>query len=73
VGALTVRIDRANCIGTANCVRVAPDFFELDDETICAFKERKQDPEREQVIEACSVCPVDALEVVDENGERIVP
>ena len=73
MGGLTVRIDRATCIGTANCIRVAPGLFELDGEVLCAFKEGGGAPEREAVIEACSVCPVDALEVLDENGERLVP
>jgi len=68
-----VRIDRDTCIGTANCLRVAPDLFELDDQVICDFKDGGAETVRETVIEACSVCPVDALEVLDENGERLIP
>src|SRR6187455_1139199 len=37
IGELTVRIDRELCIGSGNCVKVAPDLFELDEEVICSF------------------------------------
>src|SRR5439155_619481 len=39
VGSLTVRIDRTTCIGTANCAKVAPELFVLDDERIVTFRE----------------------------------
>lgn len=31
---LEIKIDRTSCIATANCIKVAPDVFELDDENI---------------------------------------
>jgi ferredoxin len=70
---LTVRIDRALCISTANCMKVAPGAFEFDDETICAFKESPPEIEQERLIDACTVCPVDALIVIDEHGKQLVP
>ena len=73
VGDLTVRIDRGTCIGTANCMKVAPDLFEFDAEKICAFKEDGAAVERERTIEACQVCPVDALIVTDATGTQLVP
>ena len=42
----------------------APEVFELDDERICTFKADINDIETERLIEACSVCPVDALTAV---------
>ena len=73
VSGLTVKIDRGGCIASANCINAAPDFFELDDERICAFKELKNGIEKEKIIEACSVCPVNALYVFDEGGKQIIP
>lgn len=73
IGSLTIRIDRMTCIGSANCIKVAPMVFELDDERIVRFVSEASTVGRERIIEACSVCPVAALSVIDENGLRIVP
>ena len=35
---LKIKIDRTTCIATGNCIKVAPEVFELDDERICSFK-----------------------------------
>ena len=73
IGELTVRIDRGTCIGTANCMKVAPDLFDFDGENICAFTGEPAGIERERLIEACRVCPVDALIVTDATGNQLVP
>jgi ferredoxin len=70
---LIVKIERPNCIGSKNCINAAPDLFELDDEQICSFKENTEDISQEIIIEACSVCPVGALYVFDEEGKQVVP
>jgi ferredoxin len=72
-GAVTVRIDRSTCIGTANCAKVAPDVFVLDDEQIITFREPPTDAPGERVVEACGICPVDALAAFDEDGRPLVP
>lgn len=72
-GDLTIRIDRLTCIASGNCMKVTPDLFEFDAENICAFKASPADVERERLIEACKVCPVDALIVIDSNGKQLVP
>lgn len=73
IGALTIRIDRGRCIGTGNCIKLAGEVFVLDGERICSFIEGPNDAERERLIEACSVCPVEALFVIDEESRQIVP
>ncbi len=70
---LTIRIDRTVCIGTENCVHVAPEVFELGDDSIVTFLEDAQEIARDRLIESCAVCPVDALWAFDENGDQIVP
>jgi len=73
IGDLTVRIDRDSCISSGNCVKVAPALFELDDESIVVFAKTADGSSREQVIEACEICPVEALTVTDSSGEQIIP
>ena len=70
---LKIKIDRTTCIATGNCIKAAPEVFELDDERICSFKKDLIEIEDERLIEACSVCPVDALTVINKKGEKIVP
>jgi hypothetical protein len=47
--------------------------FEFDEERICAFRSHDVTIDRERLIEACRVCPVDALIAIDEEGKQIVP
>ena len=68
-----VRIDRTNCIGSGNCVNVAPDVFTLGRDSIVTFVDEPDDIETERLIEACDLCPVDALFVTGPDGEQIVP
>jgi len=70
---LTIRIDRERCIGSGNCIKAEPDVFELDDTTVCVFKAEVPGIGRERLIEACRVCPVAALIVVDAGGGQLVP
>lgn len=73
IGSLTVIIDREACIGSGNCVKVAPALFDLDDESICAFGPKAAATDRAEVLEACEVCPVEALVVRDDSGEQLIP
>lgn len=73
IGDLTIRIDRGTCIGTGNCMKLGEEVFAFDPEKICTFKDPLVDIERDQLIEACHVCPVDALIVIDAAGNQLVP
>lgn len=70
---VTIRVDRNVCIGTENCVNVAPEVFVLGDDQIVTILDDAQEIDRDRLIEACAVCPVDALWVFAENGDQIVP
>jgi ferredoxin len=61
IGGLTIAIDRLTCIGSRNCVKVAPEVFQLGDDGIVTFTNNPPDLGRERLIEACQVCPVEAL------------
>jgi len=73
ISGLNIKIDRTMCIGSANCIKVAPDVFELDNERICSFKENAIDLDSKIIVESCSVCPVNALYVIDKEGNQIIP
>lgn len=73
ISGLTITIDRQTCIGSDNCTQIAPEVFVLGFDGIVEFTEEPPDIDRDRLIEACDVCPVDALIVHDEEGRRIVP
>lgn len=73
VGDWTVRIDRLLCVGFGDCIEAAPELFEFDDEGIVVFREPAPGVERERLMNACDICPVDALSVHDAAGEQLVP
>jgi ferredoxin len=73
LGDLTVRIDRHLCVGFGDCLEVAPDVFEFDDEGIAVVREGAGPVGRELLIAACESCPVDALTLHDGTGEQLAP
>jgi ferredoxin len=72
VGELKVRIDRTLCVGFGDCVEAAPEVFDLDDDDVAVFM-NGHGCSRDRLIEACGLCPVDALMVWDEKGNQVVP
>ena len=73
IGPLSIRINRQGCIGSGNCIKVAGEVFQLDPDGIVAIKPDCGQVDREQLLEACRVCPVDALIVIDADGRQLVP
>ena len=72
-GELTIRIDRDLCIGSGNCIKAEAEVFEFDDARISTFKAAPPGLPKERLIEACRVCPVGALIVIDAAGNQLVP
>lgn len=82
---LKVKIDRAQCIGAASCVAVAPKAFELDAEGKATIKKKDGTAtsdfvnladidEDEKIIDhAARSCPVNAIVIVevDDQGNEI--
>ena len=73
ISGLRVKIEKTTCIGSENCIKAAPKLFELDAERYCSFVEPVEENDKDKIIEACSVCPVQALYVYDDKGKQIVP
>lgn len=73
IGELTVRVDRQLCVGFADCVDEAPETFLLDEEGLATFTNAPGRADRERLVAACEACPVDALILLDADGEQIAP
>ncbi len=73
ISGLKIIIDKDMCIGTANCIRVAGEVFELDNQKIVTFREDLKEPDQRTLVEACSVCPVNALTAIDAGGNQLAP
>lgn len=57
-----------NCIGCGACVSMAPNYFEFNEEGLSvAIKKEISKEDEEEVMDASSSCPVDAIEVTEEN------
>jgi ferredoxin len=73
VQGLKVQIDRSLCVGFGDCVTEAPEGFRMDGENIVAFGEQTESVDRERLLRACEICPVDALTAWDGDGNQLIP
>lgn len=73
VDGLTVRIDRLLCVGFGDCIDEAPESFEFDPEGIVVFRQDAPTDGRERLVRACASCPVDALTLLDDEGNQLAP
>lgn len=70
--ALKIQVDEALCTGTGQCVTLAPDLLQLDDEGYCAqagagFLDVPADLEQDARAAEGS-CPEAAILIVEENA-----
>lgn len=70
---LHVRIDRDLCIGAATCSAVASLTFALDEHNKAVILDTVEQESDQQIIEAAQSCPVLAIIVENEKGERVFP
>ena len=78
IGSLTIKLDRDLCISSAACIRVAPQVLALDSQQVVSFNPEASEAELAAVdeadlIEACEVCPVEAITAHDDDGEKVAP
>jgi ferredoxin len=62
---LKVSIDRGKCVGSGNCVYIAPDIFSQDDDDgmVILLTERPDASLSEAVAEAARQCPSMAIQL----------
>ncbi len=68
-----VWVDRDLCIGAATCVAVAPKTFILDGEAKAVILESATEDEVATIIDGAKACPVAAIIIEDEKGNRVFP
>lgn len=73
VGNYTITVDRDLCIGAATCVAVAPQTYTLDSEAKAIFLDTADQEDDTIQMEAAKVCPVAAIYIDDQDGNRIYP
>ncbi len=67
-----IDVDPDLCAGFAECVVAAPDVFMLNDDNL-AIITNPDGADLDTLMEAAASCPVSAILLYDEEGERIVP
>jgi ferredoxin len=68
-----VKVDRNTCISSASCVSIAPGTFALDE---TEGKVVVVDPNKDnlaQIIDAAKSCPVNAIILIDRDGNQVWP
>ncbi|MBI2059778.1 MAG: ferredoxin [Nitrospirae bacterium] len=69
---MKVRVDRALCIGAANCVGIAPAVFKMDKENKAIVLDPKG-ADDDTVLNAAEACPTQAIVLEDDTGNQIYP
>ena len=73
ISGLTISIDRDLCVGFGDCMENVIEVFEFDDEGVVVFQKDVAPVDRDALVEACACCPVDALIVLNEEGQQLAP
>ena len=68
-----VWVDRSLCIGAATCIAVSPKTYVLDQEAKAVILESADEDTMENIIESAKPCPVAAIIIEDEKGNRVFP
>lgn len=62
-----ITADARACQGYGNCISVAPDVFDMDeDDKVVVRVEKVRDADRTHVEEAVGGCPMQALRIIEE-------
>jgi ferredoxin len=67
-----ISVNRELCASNAECVSLAPEVFELDDEELCVVFDPEGAKDK-RILLAARACPVDAITLVDATGEQVWP
>lgn len=68
---MKVRVDPKVCVGSSNCVEVAPHAYEIGEDGLARVSVPLADAEALRA--GAEACPVSAIELTDDSGRRIFP
>lgn len=66
-------VDRQACIAARSCVVVAPGVFQMDNGDLAYVVDGHKNTDEDTVVLAAQSCPVLAIHLFDEDGNRIFP
>ena len=69
---MKVKVDRDLCTGIGNCVVIAPSVFELDAKQKAVVLDANA-ANKDKLVEAAENCPMEAITIIDDNGEQLYP
>ncbi len=69
---MKVKLDRDLCTGIGNCVVIAPTVFKLDDKNKAVILDPGS-ADNKTLVKAAENCPMEAITVIDDNGEQLFP
>jgi ferredoxin len=69
---MKVKVDKDLCTGIGNCAVIAPGVFKLDEKRKAVVLDPKA-ADKDTLVEAASNCPMEAITVIDDNGEQLYP
>ena len=70
---LKMWVDRDLCIGAATCIAIAPNTFILDSEAKAIILDTIESDSDDIIIDSARGCPVAAIIIEDEKGNRVYP
>lgn len=66
-------VDRDLCIGAATCVAIAPKTYLIDSEAKAVILTTAEEDQDSIQVDAARGCPVAAIFIEDENGNKVFP
>lgn len=69
---MKVRVDRDLCLGVGNCVALAPEVFQLDEENKAVVLDSSS-VDDDTLLEAAESCPENAIIIEDDEGNQLYP
>jgi len=69
---MRIRVDKAACIGTGDCIKIAPGVFQFDEQLLSEVKDPAGADEA-TVVWAARKCPTHAIFVEDDQSNPVWP
>ena len=70
---MTYYVDRDLCIGAATCVAIAPKIFLMDSDAKAVILSSAAEDSDETLLDSARGCPVAAIIIHNEKGEKVYP
>ncbi|WP_335934947.1 ferredoxin [Streptomyces sp. PTD5-9] len=64
---MRVEVDQPTCVASGQCVLMAPEVFDQDDDGIVRLLDHTPDPSQDDAVrESAAVCPAAAIRLVEQ-------